>query len=357
MIQHRIAVIPGDGIGKDVIPEGLKAVQEAALLAGFDLATEFFPWGSEYYLQTGQMMPPDALDTLAGFDAIYLGAVGSPQVPDHVTLWGLLLPVRKGFDLYVNYRPIQLLEGVRTPIRDKGPADIDFVCIRENTEGEYSGVGGRVHVGTEQEVAMQTTVFTRHGVERVVRYALDLARSRRKRLASITKSNAQQYSSVFWDEVVRELAEEYPDVQVRHIHVDAATIYFVTEPESFDVVVGSNLFADILTDLGGAIQGGLGLAPSANFHPGRKPALFEPTHGSAPTIAGKGLANPIATIWSGSLMLDWLGEIKGGALIYEGIKRVLREGQVRTPDLGGTSTTSEVGDAIVDAMRSLAGQR
>lgn len=357
MMQHRIAVIPGDGIGKDVIPEGLKAVQEAALLAGFDLDTEFFPWGSEYYLQTGQMMPPDALDTLASFDAIYLGAVGSPRVPDHVTLWGLLLPIRKGFDLYVNYRPIQLLEGVTSPLRNKGPKDIDFICLRENTEGEYSGVGGRVHIGTDQEVAMQTTVFTRRGVERIVRYAFDLAQSRRKKLASVTKSNAQQYTAVFWDEVVSQVARDYPEVEVRSMHVDAATIYFVTEPEKLDVVVGSNLFADILTDLGGAIQGGLGLAPSANFHPGQKPALFEPTHGSAPTIAGKGLANPIATIWSGSLMLDWLGEAKGGALIYEAIKKVLREGQVRTPDLGGTSTTSEVGDAVVDAMRALAGQR
>lgn len=356
MRLHRIAVIPGDGVGRDVIPEGLKVLQEVSLISGFDMVTEVFPWGTEHYLQTGHMMPPDALDTLASFDAIYLGAVGSPRVPDHITLWGMLLPIRKTFDLYVNYRPIKLLEGLTSPLRDKGPEDIDFICIRENTEGEYSGVGGRVHIGTDQEVAMQTTVFTRHGVERIVRYSFELAQSRRKQLASITKSNAQQYSGVFWDEVVRQVAKEYPDVEVRSIHIDAATVYFVTAPESFDVVVGSNLFADILTDLGGAIQGGLGLAPSANFHPDRRPAMFEPTHGSAPSIAGQGLANPIAAIWSGSLMLDWLGEVAAGALVFEAIKKVLREGQTRTPDLGGTSTTSEVGDAIVQAMRSLAGQ-
>lgn len=355
MNLYRIAVIPGDGVGKEVVAEGLKVLQEASLLAGFDLDTEFFPWGSEYYLQTGEMMPVNGLDILADFDAIYLGAVGSPNVPDHITLWGLLLPIRKGFDLYVNYRPIQLLEGVSSPLRDKGPADIDLVVIRENTEGEYSGVGGRVHLGTDHEVATQTTVFTRLGVERVVRYAFDLARTRRKKLASITKSNAQQYTAVFWDEVVSQVARDYPEVEVRSIHVDAASLYFVTAPESFDVVVASNLFGDILTDLGAAIQGGLGLAASGNFHPDRRPGMFEPVHGSAPNIAGQGIANPIGAIWSASLMLEWLGEVKGSLLIFEAMKRVLKEGQVRTPDLGGSSLTTEVGDAVVEAIRSLAG--
>jgi len=316
-----------------------------------DLEWTDLPWGSDHYRQTGRMMPADALQTLGGFDAVYLGAVGSPDVPDDVTLWGLLLPMRQHFDLYVNLRPVRLLAGVESPLRGKGAQDIDMVCVRENTEGEYSGVGGRAHAGHGHEVAIQTDVFTRRGVERVARYAFELARGRRKRLASITKSNASPYAFVFWDEVVSEVAKDYPDVTVERLLVDAAAAYMITSPERFDVLVASNLFGDILTDIGAAIQGGMGLAASANLNPdGDVPGLFEPVHGSAPDIAGQGLANPVGTIWAGALMLRSLGEEAAAGRVMDALEQVLGAGAVRTRDLGGTASTGEVADAVVAAL-------
>ncbi|HEX7974618.1 MAG TPA: tartrate dehydrogenase, partial [Anaerolineales bacterium] len=309
---YQIALLPGDGIGQEVIPAGRQVLELAAeVLGGFRLHFREFDWGTSYHLRHQRMMPPDALKTLADFEAIYLGAVGLPgAVPDHVTLWGMLLPIRKGFEQYINLRPVRLLPGVQGPLRSKGPEDIDFVCVRENTEGEYSGAGGRVHINTPNEVAVQTSVFTRLAVERVMRYSFELARSRpRHKLTSATKSNACQYSMVFWDEVFEELAAEYPDVQTEKWHVDALAARFVTHPQTLDVVVASNLFADILTDLGGALQGSLGIPPSANLNPERRyPSMFEPVHGSAPDIAGKGIANPAATIWAGAMLLEHLGQ-------------------------------------------------
>lgn len=351
MHEYRIAVIPGDGIGKEVIPEGRRVLNAARdVLGNFQFHYEEFPWGTDYYMEHGMMMPKDALKILESFDAIYLGAIGFPAlVPDHITLWGLLLPIRKAFEQYINVRPTKLLPGVKGPLRDKAPGDIDFVVIRENTEGEYSGAGGRVHVGTPYEVALQTTVFTRTALERVIRYSFELARKRpKKKLTSATKSNAQQYSFVFWDEVFAELSKEYPDVTTEKWHVDALTARFVTHPESLDVVVGSNLFADILTDLGGAIQGSMGLPPSGNINPERKyPSMFESVHGSAPDIAGKGIANPIAAIWAGSLMMDYLGEEQAARVIMDGIGATTAAGKVLTPDLGGHATTHEITEEII----------
>ena len=307
----RVAVLPGDGIGIEVMPHGLQALECAARQTGtFQLTITHYPWGSGYYQQTGRMMPEDALKVLADHDVIYFGAIGLPAViPDHVTLREFLLPIRQGLDQYINYRPTKLLKGIVGPLRDKGPEDIDFVVIRENTEGEYSGAGGRIHKYTADEVAIQTSIFTRHGVERVMRYSFELARARRKKVTSATKSNANQYTMVFWDEVFEQVKAGYPDVETEKWHIDALAARFVTRPESLDVVVASNLFGDILSDLGGALQGSLGLIPSANLNPERKfPSLFEPVHGSAPDIMGKGIANPIAMIWAGALMLDFLGE-------------------------------------------------
>jgi tartrate dehydrogenase/decarboxylase/D-malate dehydrogenase len=332
---------------------GMRVLSAAAAADGeFELAFEELPWGTEHYLRTGRMMPEDGFETLRGFDAIYLGAIGSPEVPDHLTLWGLLLPIRQRFDLYVNLRPIKLFPGVRTPLRDKGPSDIDMVCVRENSEGEYSGVGGRVHTGFEHELALQTDVFTRTGVERIARYAFELARSRTKRLASITKSNASPYSFVLWDDVVAEVAREYPDVEVSRLLVDAAAAAFITRPESFDVVVASNLFADILTDIGAVIQGSMGLAASANVNPdGGFPGLFEPVHGSAPDIAGRGIANPVGAVWAGALMLEELGQKAAAAAVLTAVAEVLERQEVKTPDLGGAATTDEMADALLAALR------
>ncbi len=351
--QHRLAVIPGDGIGIEVISAGLRVLQAAAAAdGGFALQTEGFPWGCGYFEQTGAMMPPDALETLRRYDAIYLGACGWPTVPDHVSLWGLLLPIRQRFDQYVNLRPVRLLPGLEGPLRGRGPADIDFVCVRENTEGEYSGTGGRVHAGLPDELAVEVPVFTRRGIERVVRYAFALAAQRpRQRLSSVTKSNASRYAYVLWDEVVEAVARDYPSVQVERVHVDAMAARFVTRPDTLEAVVASNLFADILTDLGGAIQGSLGLAASANLNPERSaPSLFEPVHGSAPDIAGKGIANPIGAIWAGALMLEHLGEHGAAAGVMRAIETVVGAGRPRTPDLGGTATTREVADAITAAV-------
>lgn len=351
MQEFRIAVIPGDGIGKEVIPAGQR-VLEAAVGDQVRLNWQELDWGSDYYRAHGVMMPADGLTTLKGYDAIYLGAVGEPgAIPDHVTLWGLLLPIRKAFDLYVNVRPIRLLPGVTGPLRDKGPADIDMIFVRENTEGEYAGVGGRVHTGTEHEVAIQTSVFSRFNVERVVRYAFELARSRRKHLSSITKSNAMQYAMPFWDEVVEEIAADFPDVTVSSLLVDAAAALMVRAPERFDVAVGSNLFADILTDLGGAIMGSLGLPPSANLAADPDyPSLFEPVHGSAPDIAGKGLADPLATIWAGAMMLDHLGLKEAGARVMRALEATTGARRVVPLDLGGDAGTEQVTQAVLDNL-------
>lgn len=357
--SYNIAVIAGDGIGMEVMPEGIKALQAAReVLGGFDLKFEKFAWGTEYYQKTGRMMPVDGLKTLEKFDAIYLGAVGMPKLlPDHITLWGLLLEIRKSFEQSVNIRPVRLLPGVRTPLRDRKPGEIDFVCIRENTEGEYAGAGGRLHVGTPYEVALQTGIFTRYGTERVMRFAFELARSRpRRKLTSVTKSNAWQYGMVFWDETFAQLATEYPDVQVEKWHVDAMAARFVTNPDTLDVVVASNLFGDILTDLGGAIHGGLGISTSGNLNTERRyPSMFEPVHGSAPDIYGQRIANPVAMIWAGAMMLDFLGEKAAHDLIMSGIGKTLDSGQQLTPDMGGRAGTDQMGDAIcANILRSVA---
>ena len=355
MRTHRIAVIPGDGVGTEVIPEGLRVLRRVGEVTGsFRLETTEFAWSCEHYLRTGRMMPEDGLSQLADSDAIYLGAVGFPGVPDHVSLWGLLLPIRKGFDQYVNLRPVELLEGIPGPLRDREPGDIDIMCIRENTEGEYSGLGGRTGEGTSDEVAIQTSLFTRRGVERIARYALDRARERRGQLASATKSNALQYTAVMWDEVVADVARDYPDVIVTPYHVDALAARFVTAPDTLDVVVGSNLFGDILTDLGGALQGSLGLPASANLNPERRyPSMFEPVHGSAPGRAGQGVANPMATVWAGKMLLEHLGETEAADLVMTALRAVAKEGP-RTRDLGGAATTIEVGTAIANRIGAAA---
>lgn len=355
MRDYHIAVIPGDGIGHEVCPEGLKALNEAAGISGeFSLHYETFPWGCEYYLAHGQMMAVDALKILESFDAIYFGAVGFPSVPDHISLHGLRLPICQGFDQYANIRPSLLLPGVLGPLRDKEAGDIDFVVVRENTEGEYVGAGGRAHRGLPIEVAVETAVFSRVGVERVMRFAFELARSRsRKKLASVTKSNAQRHTLTLWDEIFESLCAGYPDVTTERVLVDAMAARFVLRPESLDVVVASNLFADILTDLGGAICGSLGVAPSGNLNPERTyPSMFEPIHGSAPDIVGQSIANPLAMIWSGALMLDFLGEVRAADLIMQAIRAVTSQGRLLTPDLGGRARTVEVGDEIVAQMRA-----
>ena len=352
MPSYRIALIPGDGIGQEVVPAALHVLNHAAeVTGGFTLSTHHFPWSCEHYLRTGSMMDADGLKKLADFDAIFLGAVGFPNVPDHVSLWGLLLPIRQGFDQYINLRPIKLLDGIQGPLRDKTPADIDMLFIRENTEGEYCGHGGRLHRGGPNEVATQTAVFTRRGTERVVRYAFEQARGRRQMLANCTKSNALNYSMVFWDEVVADVHRDYPDVEVTSYLVDALAARMVLRPESLDVVVASNLFGDILTDLGGALQGSLGLPASGNINPEKHhPSMFEPVHGSAPDIAGTGIANPMATIWAGVMMLDHLGEAEAAQLVMAGMQKVAAEGKTLTRDLGGSSTTGEVAVAVADAI-------
>ncbi len=348
----RIASIPGDGIGREVTPAALTVLGHAARRAGLTLDVVEYPWGCDYYRETGRMMPPGGLDDLRSCDAIYLGAIGHPSVPDHVSVWELILPIRQRFEQYVNLRPMRLLPGVATPLAGRTAADVDMVCVRENSEGEYAGVGGRVHRGTPDEVAEQTGVFTRRGIERIVRYAMRVAQSRpRKLLASATKSNALQHSMVLWDDVVDVVAAGFPDVTVVRYHVDALAARMVTNPGTLDVIVASNLFGDILTDLGAAVSGSLGVAPGANLNPERAyPSMFEPIHGSAPDIAGKGVANPIGAIWAGALMLGHLGHQDVHDAIVHGIETVLIEGRVRTPDLGGTAGTCEMTDAIVAAV-------
>ncbi len=355
MKHYSIACIPGDGIGREVIAAGKRVLETAQQLdGGFRLSFEEFPWSCEYYLQHGEMMPKDGLKILEGFDAIYLGAVGFPTVPDHISLWGLLLPIRQGFDQYANFRPVKLLPGIPCPLRDKGPEQIDFVCVRENTEGEYAGVGGRLHRGTDREVALQTGVFTRQGVERVLRFAFQVAQGRpRKQLVAATKSNAQQYSMVFWDEMLAQVAADYPEVRATKMHVDALAAQFVLRPEALDVVVASNLFGDILTDLGGALQGGLGIPASANLNPEKRyPSMFEPVHGSAPDIAGKGIADPIAAIWAGAAMLEFLGEKESADRVLQAVMGVTAEGRVVTADLGGRATTDQMAAEIASRLRA-----
>ncbi len=352
MSRFRVAVIAGDGIGREVIPAGIDVLRAAARGAGVDLQFDALPWGCEYYLAHGRMMEGDGLDRLAGFDAIYLGAIGAPGVPDHVSVWELILPIRQRFDQYVNLRPMRLLPGIRSPLAGRTASDIDMLCVRENSEGEYAGIGGRLHVGTPHEVAEQTGLFTRRGIERILRFGFEAAAARPQRLlASATKSNALQHSMVLWDEVADAVRTDYPGVEYRKYHVDALAARMVTHPETLDVIVASNLFGDILTDLGAAISGSLGIAPGANINPGRAfPSMFEPIHGSAPDIAGRGIANPIGAIWAGALMLDHLGHRDLHDRILTAIERVVADGRVRTPDLGGRATTTEMTAAVVDAL-------
>ncbi len=350
-----VAVIPGDGIGLEVVREAQRVLNAISELdGGIDFDYAEFPWGCRYYSDHGEMAPKGFLETLRGFETVFLGAVGFPGVPDHVSLWGLLLPIRRGFEQYVNLRPIRVLRGVTSPLRDRNPGDIDFVVVRENTEGEYSSIGGRLHSGFPHEIVVQNSVFTRLGTERIIRYAFALAdKAPRRRLTGATKSNGINWSMPFWDEIFHEIgAREFPQVERRLVHIDALSAFFVLKPNEFDVVVASNLFGDILTDLGGAIIGGIGIAASANINPERKhPSMFEPVHGSAPDIAGKGIANPIGQIWSASLMLDHLGRADLGSRLMRAVEDVLEKTPVRTPDFGGRSTTTEVTDAIVARLR------
>ena len=354
MAEHNIAIIRGDGIGVDVIEEGVKVLN--AVAPRFDITFKFteFPWGTNYYFKNGEMMPSDGLDILSKFDAIYFGAVGHPDVQDHITLNGLLLPMRRGFDQYVCERPCILYPGVTSPLRNKNAWDIDMVVIRENTEGEYANVGGFLYHGFPEEIGVQAGVFTRHGCERVITYAFELAQKRNSKnhVTSVTKSNAQGYGMVVWDRAFERIAERYPNISTNSLLVDAACMEFIRKPEEFDVVVGSNLFGDILTDIGAIITGSMGLALSGNIDPERRfPSMFEPVHGSAPDIAGKGIANPLAAILSAGMMMRHLGEEGAEAAIGDAVLNVIEENEVLTPDLGGSSSTSGVGDAVVSALR------
>ena len=351
MPSYTVAVIAGDGVGPEVIAEGKKVLQAVASSRG-DLDFHFtdLPWGSDFYRETGVMMPPDGLQRLQPHDSILFGAVGDPQIPDHITLHGLILPIRRGMDQGVCFRPSYLYQGVDSPLAGKAAGDIDMVVFRENTEGEYAPRGGRLYPGTAHEVAVQAGVFTRHGTERIIRAAFEYARKRDKnrKVTSVTKSNAQAFSMVFWDEVFRDVAQGYPDIETESLLVDRACMDFIRWPESFDVVVASNLFADILTDIAAIITGSMGLAASANINPtGQYPSMFEPVHGAAFDIAGKGVANPLATILACSLMLDHLGEPEAAASLNRAVQTCLEQGEVKTGDLGGDATTSSVGDEVV----------
>jgi len=353
MKTYRIAVIPGDGIGKEVVPEGIRVLERVGERFGIAFNWKTFPWSCETYLETGRMMPEDGMDQLKGCDAIYLGAVGFPGVPDHVSLWGLLIPIRREMQQYINLRPVRMLKGMTSPLRDRGPEDIDFVVIRENNEGEYSEIGGRLFAGTDEEMAVQESVFTRKGVDRVLRYAFELAQRRDARhVTSATKSNGIIHTMPFWDERFAAVSAEYPDIRADQYHIDILSANFVLHPDWFDVVVGSNLFGDILSDLGPAVAGTIGVAPSANINPTREfPSMFEPVHGSAPDIAGKGIANPIGQIWSGALMLEHLGHSDAAAAIESAIENVLLDPHLRTPDMGGKATTVELGEAVEQALK------
>jgi len=348
----RLAVIPGDGIGPEVVAQGLALIGRATELGGPAMDVEHLPWGCGHYLEHGEMMPADGLERLARADAILLGAIGDPRVPEPVAVRGLVIRVRQAFDQYVNLRPVRLLPGVPGALRDKGPDEIRFTVIRENTEGEYAAMGGRIHRGSAHEAATETSYVSRHGVERVARYAFELARAQGVGVTSVTKSNAMPNSMALWDEVVEDVHAGFPDVPLRSLLVDAAAMFFVRQPERFGVVVTTNLFGDILTDLGAAITGGMGLAAGANLDPTRRfPSMFEPIHGSAPDIAGKGIANPVATFWAVSMLYDHLGFAPWGSAVLEAVGDVLAAGRVRTPDLGGTDTTAAMSAAVRAALR------
>ena len=355
MTRYRIATIPGDGIGKEVVPVGTRVLDAAAARHGFALAWDTFPWNCDYYHETGRMMPADGLAQIRPHDAIYLGAIGYPGVPDHVSLWGLLIPIRREFRQYANVRPVRLMPGVVSPLRDRVVGDIDMVIVRENNEGEYSSIGGRVYEGTDEEFAIQQSIFTRRGVDRILKYAFEIARNRPKQhLTSATKSNGITVTMPYWDERFRLMAAQYPEVRTDQYHIDILTAQFVRNPQWFDVVVGSNLFGDILSDLGPAVAGTIAIAPSANLNPEREfPSMFEPVHGSAPDIAGKGIANPIGQVWSGALMLDHLGQPEAAATVLRAIETVVQRGPC-TRDMGQEhrATTLEVGRALVEAVQS-----
>ena len=352
MRSYSIAAIPADGIGPEVISAGVRVLEALAKRDG-DLAfqVETFDWGSDYYKKTGLMMPAGGLETLKKFDAIFFGAVGAPDVPDHITLWGLRLPICQGFDQYANVRPTKIMPGIATPLRNAGPGDLDWVIIRENSEGEYSGAGGRVHRGLPEEVAMEVSVFTRTGVARIMRYAFKLAQSRpRKFLTVVTKSNAQRHGMVMWDEIAAEIAKEFPDVTWDKMLVDAMTVRMTLKPQSLDTIVATNLHADVLSDLAGALAGSLGVAPTANIDPERRfPSMFEPIHGSAFDITGKGIANPVATFWTAAQMLDHLGEAANSARLMAAVEKVCASG-IMTPDVGGSATTAEVTEAVIGVI-------
>ncbi|NBI71877.1 tartrate dehydrogenase [Clostridiaceae bacterium] len=345
----KIAVIPGDGVGPEVVAEGMKILKQVAQADGtFAVEDTWFPWGCGYYLKHGRMMDEDGIERLKDFDAIYLGAVGAPGVPDHISLWDLLLTIRKRFDQYVNLRPVKLLSGAQCPLKGVTKEEVNMTFIRENSEGEYAGSGSWLYRGKPQEVVIQDGVFSRAGCERIIRYAFETARREKRSLTSVSKANALNYSMVFWDQIFGEISREYPDVETHTYLVDAASMFMVKDPGRFEVVVTSNLFGDILTDLGAAIAGGMGLAAGANLNPERRwPSMFEPIHGSAPDIAGKGIANPMAAVWSVSQMLDFFGQEEWGARVLGAIERVLVKGEALTPDLGGHSSTQEVGTAIL----------
>ena len=355
MHSYKIAVIEGDGIGHEVVPEGLGVLEAAGRRYEIDFSWHHFDWSCQTYLRTGRMMPADGLDQLRHFDAIYLGAVGYPGVPDHVSLWGLLIPIRRGFQQYVNLRPVRLLHGIESPIKGFPPGDIDLSIVRENNEGEYSEIGGRLYHNLDAELAVQESVFTRSGCDRVMRYAFDLARARKRHVTSATKSNGIIHTMPFWDERFCLAAKNFPDVKSDQYHIDILSAHFVRHPDWFDVVVASNLFGDILSDLAAAVVGSIGLAPSANLNPERQfPSMFEPVHGSAPDIAGKGIANPTAQIWSGAMMLQHLGETQASEAVEKALEAVLTHPEFHTPDLGGRASSSEVGSAIAHQVAAAA---
>ncbi|MDP9313616.1 MAG: tartrate dehydrogenase [Chloroflexota bacterium] len=351
MRTYKIAVIPGDGIGKEVVPEGIRVLEAAGTKFGLQFRWDEFPWSCEYYTKTGRMMPEDGLEQIRHHDAIFLGAVGFPGVPDHISLWGLLIPIRRTFQQYANIRPVRLMPGIESPLRGREPGDIDFIVVRENTEGEYSTLGGRSFEGTDLELVVQENIFTRRGVDRILRYAFEIARSRpKKHLTWATKSNGIFISMPYWDERAEAMAAHYPDVRVDKYHIDILTAHFVRNPDWFDVVVASNLFGDILTDLGPACTGTIAIAPGANLNPEREfPSMFEPVHGSAPDIYGQNIANPIGQIWSGAMMLEHLGHKDAADAIVRAVETVLHDGP-RTRDIGGQASTQEVGKAIANAL-------
>ncbi len=350
--NYNIAVIPGDGIGQEVIPVGQRAIEAAATRFDFSVTWKDYDWSCKRYADTGQMMPDDGIDQLRESDAIYLGAVGFPGVPDHISLWGLLIPIRRQMDQYANIRPVRLLKGVQSPLAGRGPEDIDFVVVRENVEGEYSEIGGRIFEGTDREFVSQEMIFTRQGVDRIMRYAFELAQKRRrKKVTSATKSNGIVHTMPYWDERFRAMSENYPVVETDQFHIDILTAHFVQHPDWFDVVVGSNLFGDILSDLGPAVAGSIGIAPAANINPERvHPSMFEPVHGSAPDIAGQGVANPIAAVWTAAMMLDHLGESDAAAALEVAMESVLTDPAARTRDLGGSADTETCARAMISAI-------